>query len=129
LAEVAEQDQRIKLLRSYGNANRLLASATGAAIEAREQAEAKQQEIRAARAAIDLARIEEKAVSNSLKWAAGVLSRADLRAMKETLEALGAELENAEKLFGEEDYVGAKTAADSVLHQTYEMSGRIRKAT
>jgi hypothetical protein len=129
VAEVSEQNQKIKFLRSYGNVEQLLASAKVAAQEAYEGSVAKQKEARAAHAAIDLAKIEIKATSNLLKWEYKKFSRADVREMEETLEVLESELKDAERLLSEEDYAGAKSMGVSISHQINEISGRIREAT
>lgn len=129
VAEVGEQNQKIRFLRFYGKAERFLASAKEAAQEAYEGAVAKQKEARAAHAAIEVARIEIKATSNLLKWESQKFQRADVRAMEEILENLQSELKEAERLFNEEDYAGAKSKGVSINHQINEISGRIREAT
>jgi hypothetical protein len=67
LAEVKEQEQRIKLFRSYEKPVELLKSAREAAREAYKRATATEKEARAAKAAIDLADIQIKAGWESLK--------------------------------------------------------------
>ncbi len=128
-AEVDEQEQRVKLFRSYKRVERLLASAEEAAREACSRSVTKQKEISKARSAIDLAKIELKAASSSIKWVTDSLPRSDIRAMRKTIETLSADLEAAKQLYDDEDYAGARAKAVSVLHHVHEISGVIRKAT
>lgn len=128
-AELDRQDDRSRLFRSYRRAKQLLQSAKEAALEARAIGADRGKQARSARASIDLAKIEVENARKSLEWAADLLGRDEIRSMGETLEKLQIDLRDAGELFDQGDFVRAKSVAATVLRETTEIEGRIRKAT
>ncbi len=129
-AEVAAQDGRFALLRSYGKARALLSQARTDADAARLQAiTGKEQFKGAAQTALDQARLAIETAKTSLATApAGKDSRADLEAMKGDLEGLATALADADTAFAGGDYASAKQKAEQILEQAKAIDADIARA-
>jgi len=129
-AEVAAQDGRFALLRSYGKARALLAQARTDADTAKLQAVAGKEQFKGqAQTALDQARLSIETAKTSLATAPiGKDSRADLEAMKGDLEGLQTALADADTAFATGDYAAAKQKADQILEQAKAIEADIARA-
>ena len=101
MAEVETQADRLFLMRSYGTASELLGQATAAAKEAKEQAEARREEMQAESDTLI------KDVQKRFESAEIVAEESRQPDAKATLEKAGAALFEAEKAFKAGDFLAA----------------------
>ncbi len=129
-AEVAAQDGRFALLRSYGKARALISQARTDANNAKMQAvSGKEQYKGQAQTALDQARLAIESARTSLSTApVGKDSRADLEAMKGDLDGLDTALSDATSAFAGGDYAAAKQKADQILEQAKAIDADIARA-
>lgn len=126
-AELEAQNAKFALFRSYTKAKQLIADATNAANAAKDAAVAgKEKAKNDAQAAID-------AVKTSLEKAKQYISdlercrrkpkdlRKDLEVMKGNMDGYNSQVTEIEGAFGREDYLGAKSQADSLKGQVDTM--------
>lgn len=129
-AEVAAQDGRFALLRSYGKARALLSQARTDADAAKLQAVTGKEQFKgAAQAALDQARLAVETAKTALATApVGKDSRADLEAMKGDLEGLATALSDADTAFAGGDYASAKQKGEQILEQAKAIDADIARA-
>jgi chromosome segregation ATPase len=129
MAEISKQDQRWLILRSYKEAEQLLASAQGAARESRSQASAIQKQIKTTRAAIDVAEMDLNSASRALDWNMDKIPRSEFESLESTLQELGEVLQKARGLLDGGHYEEAKAAAKSVMQKCNGITDQIRNVT
>ncbi len=129
-AEVAAQDGRFALLRSYGKARALLTQARTDADQAKVKAVAGKEQFKGlAQVSLDQARLALETAKTSLSSApTGKDSRADLEAMKGDLEGLGTALADADTAFATGDYAASKQKTDQILEQAKAIEADIARA-
>ena len=129
-AEVAAQDGRFALLRSYGKARALLSQARTDADAAKLQAVTGKEQFKgSAQTALDQARLAVETAKTSLATApVGKDSRADLEAMKGDLEGLATALSDADTAFAGGDYASAKQKGEQILEQAKAIDADIARA-
>lgn len=129
-AEVAAQDGRFALLRSYGKARALLSQARTDADAAKLQAVTGKEQFKgAAQTALDQARLAVETAKTALATApVGKDSRADLEAMKGDLEGLATALSDADTAFAGGDYASAKQKGEQILEQAKAIDADIARA-
>jgi len=122
-AELQVQEQKFALFRSYTKAKELAAAATQAANEAKDAAVAgKEKAKNDAKAAIDGAKAavaDAQAVLKSLDACKRKPKdfKKDAEALKASIDGLAGQVTAIDSQFASEDYLGAKSAADSLKGQ------------
>jgi chromosome segregation ATPase len=122
-AEIEAQNNKFALFRSYTKAKELTATATQAANDAKAAAIAGKEAAKAAaQAAIDAAKAAITGAQDQLKALDACKRKPkdfkkDLEAMKGNLDGLAAQVAGIESAFTSEDYMGAKSQAESLKGQ------------
>ena len=129
-AEIAAQDKKFVLLRSYGKAKTLLSQArTDAGTAKLDSASNKQQFKGQAEESMTQARTSLEAARAALLTApAGKDARADLEAMRGDLDGLTTALADAETAMTASDFAGAKQKADQIVQEATAISADIARA-
>ena len=133
-AELEAQNAKFALFRSYTKAKQLVADATAAANEAKDAAVAgKEKAKNEAQAAID-------GVKTSIENAQMLMAdlekcrrkpkdfRKDLEAMKGQLDEYANQVNDIQNAFDSEDFLGAKSQADSLKGQVDQMAEELQNA-
>jgi hypothetical protein len=124
-----KQDGKWWILRSYGKAEELLASAQSAAQESRSQSSAIRKREKTTRAAIDVAEIDLHGAVSALEWNGDKIPRPELESMKSTLDELEEILRKARELLDGGRYEEATAAAKSVMKKCNRIADQMRNVT
>lgn len=129
-AEIDVQNGKFALLRSYKNAEALLAQAQTEAQQAQEAAVAGKERARQeATGAIDTARAALQAANDFLAQAPrGKNTKAELDAMQQELTTLQTTLDEATGAMAGENYIDAKIKADLVVQKANEIQADVQAA-
>ncbi len=129
-AEIAAQDKKFTLLRSYGKAKTLLTQARTDAGAAKLDAASGKQEFKGqAEEALAQARANLEGARSALATAPGGKdSRADLEAMRGDLDGLQTALADAETAMTAGDFAAAKQKADQIVEEATAITADIARA-
>ena len=127
--EVAEQEGRFALVRDYGKAEQLAASAKADGERVTADAAKKKEEAKAA--AHQAQQVAQEAVKSTLALVAQApvgKDRAALEAIKNDAEALKASLNQVQLAIDKEDYPAAQTQAKAIHDKSQAVSAEIQNA-
>lgn len=127
--EVADQDGKIALLRDYGKAEQLAASAKADAERVKAEAVKKKEEAKAG--ALQAQQVAQEAVKAAVELVAGApvgKDRAALEAIKNDVEALKASLNQIQLAIDKEDYPAAQAQAKAIHDKGQAVSAEIQNA-
>ena len=127
--EVAEQEGRFALVRDYGKAEQLAASAKADGERVTADAAKKKEEAKAA--AHQAQQVAQEAVKSTLALVAQApvgKDRAALEAIKNDAEALKASLNQVQLAIDKEDYPAAQTQAKAIHDKSQAVSAEIQTA-
>ena len=127
--EVADQDGKFALLRDYGKAEQLAASAKADAERVKAEAVKKKEEAKAG--ALQAQQVAQEAVKAAVELVAGApvgKDRAALEAIKNDVEALRASLNQIQLAIDKEDYPSAQTQAKAINDKGQAVSAEIQNA-
>jgi hypothetical protein len=127
--EVSEQDAKFALLRDYGKAEQLAASAKADGERIKADAIKKKEEARAA--ALQAQQVAQDAVKATLDLVAKApvgKDRAALEAIKNDAEALKASLNQVQIAIDKEDYPAAQAQAKAINDKSQAVSAEIQNA-
>lgn len=127
--EVADQDGKFALLRDYGKAEQLAATAKAEAERVKIDAAKKMEEAKfAATQAQQDAQATVKSTLELVATAPAGKDRAALEAIKTDAEALRASLNDVQMMLDKADYLGAQTKAKAIKEQGEAVSHEIETA-
>ncbi|MEY4528298.1 MAG: hypothetical protein RL768_2017 [Nitrospirota bacterium] len=127
--EVADQDGKFALLRDYGKAEQLAASAKADAERVKAEAVKKKEEAKAG--ALQAQQVAQEAVKAAVELVAGApvgKDRAALEAIKNDVEALRASLNQIQLAIDKEDYPAAQAQAKAIHDKGQAVSAEIQNA-
>lgn len=127
--EVADQDGKFALLRDYGKAEQLAASAKADAERVKAEAVKKKEEAKAG--ALQAQQVAQEAVKAAVELVAGApvgKDRAALEAIKNDVEALKASLNQIQLAIDKEDYPAAQAQAKAIHDKGQAVSAEIQNA-
>ncbi|HLZ32645.1 MAG TPA: hypothetical protein VKP13_01420 [Nitrospira sp.] len=127
--EVADQDAKFALLRDYGKAEQLAATAKSEAERVKTEAVTKMEE--AKHAAVQAHQVAQDAVKSTLELVAKAPAgkdRAALESIKTDAEALKASLNDVQMMIDKSDYLGAQTKAQAIHEKSQTVSREIEAA-
>ncbi len=127
--EVADQDAKFALLRDYGKAEQLAASAKAEAERVKTEAVKKMEE--AKDGALQAHRVAQEAVKSTLELVAKAPTgkdRAALESIKTDAEALKASLNDVQMMIDKADYLAAQTKAKAIHEKSQAVSHEIEAA-
>ena len=127
--EVADQDGIFALLRDYGKAEQLAASAKADAERVKAEAVKKKEEAKAG--ALQAQQVAQEAVKAAVELVAGApvgKDRAALEAIKNDVEALKASLNQIQLAIDKEDYPAAQAQAKAIHDKGQAVSAEIQNA-
>src|SRR5215217_5475605 len=127
--EVTEQEGRFALVRDYGKAEQLAASARADGERIKADAAKKKEEAKAA--AYQAQQVAQEAVKSTLDLVAQApvgKDRAALEAIKNDAEALKASLNQVQLAIDKEDYPAAQTQAKAIHDKSQAVSAEIQNA-
>jgi hypothetical protein len=127
--EVSEQDGKFALLRDYGKAEQLAATAKADAEQVKVEAVKKKDEAKAA--ALQALQVAQEAVKSTVELVAKApigKDRAALEAIKNDVEALKASLNQVQIAIDKEDYLTAQTQAKAIHDKGQAVSAEIQNA-
>ena len=128
-AEVAEQDGKFALLRDYGKAEQLAASAKAEAERVKADAVKKLEEAKfAATQAHQAAQTSVKSTLELVAKAPAGKDRAALESIKTDAEALKGSLNDVQMMLDKGDYLGAQTKAKAIQEKADAVSHEIETA-
>ena len=127
--EVADQDAKFALLRDYGKAEQLAATAKAEAERVKAEAAKKMEEAKFA--ATQAQHAAQAAVQSTLELvskAPAGKDRAALESIKTDAEALRASLNDVQMMLDKSDYLGAQTKAKAIQDKAVAVSQEIQTA-
>ncbi|MEW6245810.1 MAG: hypothetical protein AB1555_03765 [Nitrospirota bacterium] len=127
--EVADQEAKFVLIRDYGKAEQLAASAKAEAAKVKSEAEKKKEE--AKQAAIQMQQVAQesvKATQDLVAKAPAGKDRAALESIKADAQGLSASLDEVQKALDAGDYLGAQAKAKAIQDQSQKLSTEIQNA-
>jgi hypothetical protein len=127
--EVADQEAKFALIRDYGKAEQLAASAKAEAARVKSEAEKKKEE--AKQAAIQMQQVAHasvKATQDLVAQAPAGKDRAALESIKADAQGLSASLDEVQKALDAGDYLGAQAKAKAIQDQSQKLSAEIQNA-
>jgi hypothetical protein len=127
--EVTEQDGKFALLRDYGKAEQLAATAKADAEQIKAEAVKKKEEAKAgALQALQVAQETVKSTVDLVAKAPVGKDRAALEAIKNDVEALKASLNQVQLAVDKEDYLAAQTQAKAIHDKGQAVAAEIKNA-
>lgn len=127
--EVGEQDAKFALLRDYGKAEQLAASAKADGDRVKAEAVKKKEEAKAA--ALQAQQVAQEGVKSTLDLVAQApvgKDRAALEAIKNDADALKASLNQVQIAIDKEDYPAAQAQAKAIHDKSQAVSAEIQQA-
>jgi len=129
-AEIQAQNAKFALFRKYDHAKALLASAQSQAVKAQQDAKVNKEAARvAAEEALTMATAAVDSANTMLATApVGKDNRADVEMMKADLAGAQSSLEQVRQAIDQEDYLGARSQAESIMEKANQISSDVQMA-